>query len=109
METLPGEQPQRIPLRVEHLHARHVACHQIDGSIQDAQIKTIDVSLLNEQRADFLQAQRFILFRWFQCYSIKLKVGHEFAVAPAVASAARLDRTGTPTSEIPYASSERSD
>ena len=53
-----GQQSKFIPLGIVLLHAPHVGAHQVDGCVQDALVKHVEVAFLNQQRADFLQSKR---------------------------------------------------
>jgi hypothetical protein len=52
------QQPEFTPLWGEHLDTAHVSGHQADGCVENAPIQSVEVSLPDERRADFLQLQR---------------------------------------------------
>src|SRR5262245_39187150 len=60
MKSSPGQQPKFTLLGTERLHAPHVGGHQAYGGVEDAAIEGIEVALLNEQGADFLQSHRVV-------------------------------------------------
>src|SRR5215467_136736 len=60
MESLPDEQPKFTLLRIEPLYAPHIGQHQLDGRVEDAPIERVEVVLLNQQSAYFLQSQELV-------------------------------------------------
>ena len=55
MKSSPGQQPKLFPLGIEFLHAPKVGGHQVNGGVEDAVIEGVEVALLNERCADFMQ------------------------------------------------------
>jgi hypothetical protein len=51
-----------ILLGVVPLYAPHIGGHQTYGSIQDTLVQRVEIALLNEQGANFLQSKRDVRF-----------------------------------------------
>jgi len=58
VESLPRQEPQCIPVRSKHLHARHIRVHDGHGGVENLSIQGIDVTLLEQLGADVLQLLR---------------------------------------------------
>jgi hypothetical protein len=54
INSSPGQQPKFLFLGTVLLHATHVGGHQADRSVENALVKGVEVSLLNQQSAYFL-------------------------------------------------------
>ena len=66
MKSPPAEQPELATFRIEQLNAGHVGRHQLRGSFENVVIQGIEVALLNQQRADFMEdvVRRIELWRF---------------------------------------------
>jgi hypothetical protein len=58
MKSFPGQQPKLTSVMIEHLHARHIRAHQVNGSVKDLLVQGVNVAFLNKPAADFLQPPR---------------------------------------------------
>jgi hypothetical protein len=55
MKSFPPQQPELAIARIEQLNACHIGRHQARGSVENVVMQEVEIALLNQQCADFME------------------------------------------------------